>query len=128
MVLSAHHLVGRRLHAADATPTHVGREVRVDPDRRFVLMRADTIKVDLELNEESLAALERLAALGAGAVRVINPLPGDRLVFLMSRRMTMDMKAEFQRQAESHLECLCLVVEDVSEIIHLQAPEASLVP
>lgn len=86
----------------------------------------DAIKVDLEINEESLAALERLAALGAGAVRVVNPGPGDRLIFLMERRLSADQSAHFKEQAEQVLKCECVVVSDVSEIIHLQADAATL--
>lgn len=87
----------------------------------------DSIKVDLEINEESLAALERLAALGAGAVRVINPQPGDRLIFLMQRRLSADQTAMFKEQAESVLHCECVVVADVEEIIHLEANPARVV-
>lgn len=85
------------------------------------MAKVDSIKVDLEINEESLAALERLAAMGAGVVRVINPQPGDKLVFVMSRRLKSEQRAMFVELAEAQLHCECLVVEDVSEIVHLQA-------
>lgn len=88
------------------------------------MARPASIKVDLEINEESLDALERLAALGAGAVRVVNPQPGDRLVFLMNRRLSTDHAAMFKEQAEKVLQCECVVVSDVSEIVHLQADAA----
>lgn len=88
----------------------------------------DSIKVDLEINEESLAALERLAALGAHAVRVINPEPGDRLVFLMERRLSREQSEVFKQQAEEVLKCECVVVSDVSEIIHLQADPVTVEP
>lgn len=83
----------------------------------------DSIKVDLEINEESLAALERLAALGAGAVRVINPQPNDKVIFLVERRLTQEARMDFERLASEHLGCKTLVVHDVSEIIHFQAPQ-----
>lgn len=85
-------------------------------------MNAPTIKIDLEFTEESLETLREISALGAAAVRIVSPEPDDKILFLIERRLTMEQREEFERVASEGLGCKCLVVHDVSEIIHLQAP------
>lgn len=84
-------------------------------------MNAPSIKIDLEFSEESLETLREISALGAAAVRVINPEPDDKILFLVERRLTYEQREEFERVASEGLGCKCLVVHDVAEIVHLQA-------
>lgn len=85
-------------------------------------MNTNTIKIDLEFSEESLEKLREISALGAAAVRCINPQPGDRIIFLYKgRTLSQESRAEFERLGEEALGCRCLVVMDVDEIIHLEA-------
>lgn len=85
-------------------------------------MQQPAIKIDLEFTEESLETLREISALGAAAVRVINPEPDDKILFLVERRLTYEQREEFERIASEGLGCQCIVVHDVAEIVHLQAP------